>query len=325
MFYVDEATAVTTKPAMVVKSTPGYFFDGNPGSAIAATVVPDDWLNMVQIELASVLSAAGISPDQTKISLNQVSEAIATLITNGIAAQRGVDNGLAALDGGGHIPESELPAFTGDITTSAGSSATTLASIVGAGTYTRVTIDVKGRVTAGTSLASDDVTTALGYTPYSTANPAGYLTSAVTTFNARAGAVTLTGGDVTTALGYTPSWVAQGVTVSTITGTGAFVFVQRLSITVPAGGATISADALIYQSFATADLWGTYFVLDGATGAHISEAYAGYPGPNFPQPLISNGMFEFALSAGAHTIDLYWIGGPNVSLNYSIMNVFGGS
>ena len=40
---------------------------------------------------------------------------------------------------------------------------------VAAGTYTKVTVDTKGRVTSATSLGSSDVTTALGFTPVSTA------------------------------------------------------------------------------------------------------------------------------------------------------------
>jgi hypothetical protein len=60
---------------------------------------------------------------------------------------------------------------------------------VTAGTYTKVTVDAKGRVTTGTTLASADlptytgtitssqVTTALGFTPYNSTNPSGYITS----------------------------------------------------------------------------------------------------------------------------------------------------
>lgn len=59
--------------------------------------------------------------------------------------------------------------FTGDVTgsgTTGANTALTLAnSGVTAGTYTKVTVDAKGRVTTGTALASSDVTTALGYTP----------------------------------------------------------------------------------------------------------------------------------------------------------------
>lgn len=70
-------------------------------------------------------------------------------------------------------------ALTGDVTgtsvafdgSAALSFAVTLAnSGVVAGTYAKVTVDAKGRVTTGASLASSDVTGALGYTP---ANKAG--------------------------------------------------------------------------------------------------------------------------------------------------------
>ena len=45
------------------------------------------------------------------------------------------------------------------------------------GTYTKVTINTEGQVTAGSSLSSTDVTNALGYTPYNSTNPSGYITS----------------------------------------------------------------------------------------------------------------------------------------------------
>ena len=70
-------------------------------------------------------------------------------------------------------------ALTGDVTGTSssfdGSAALSLAATlansgVTAGTYTKVTVDAKGRVTTGASLASADVTGALGYTP---ANKAG--------------------------------------------------------------------------------------------------------------------------------------------------------
>ncbi len=47
------------------------------------------------------------------------------------------------------------------------------ASGVTAGTYTKLTVDIYGRVTAGASLASTDVTTALGYTPLGTSLASG--------------------------------------------------------------------------------------------------------------------------------------------------------
>jgi hypothetical protein len=95
------------------------------------------------------------------------------------------------------IPSGSLT-FTGDVTgtgSTGSSTALTLAnSGVTAGTYTKVTVDAKGRVTTGASLASGDlptytgtitssqVTTALGFTPYNSTNPSGYITN---TGNAR--------------------------------------------------------------------------------------------------------------------------------------------
>ena len=120
--------------------------------------------------------------------------------------------------------------FTGDVTGSGstGSSVamTLAASGVVAGQYTKVTVDAKGRVTAGTGVTSADVTSALGYTPYNATNPAGYttnvgtvtsvsgtgtvsgltLTGSVTSSGSLTlgGTLSLTSGQVTTALGFTP-------------------------------------------------------------------------------------------------------------------------
>ena len=75
----------------------------------------------------------------------------------------------------GSIPSGSLT-FTGDVTgsgTTGSSTALTLAnSGVTTGTYSKVTVDAKGRVTSGANIASSDVTTALGFTPENVANKA---------------------------------------------------------------------------------------------------------------------------------------------------------
>lgn len=152
-------------------------------------------------------------------------------------------SGLAvAGDGTLSVTGSGPTTLTGDVTGSGtGSIATSLSTTgVTAGTYTKVTVDTKGRVSAGAQLASSDVTTALGYTPYNgSTNPNGFLTTnqSITVSGDASGtgstAITLTlansgvtagtyhsvtvdakgrvtvganlaGSDVTTALGYTP-------------------------------------------------------------------------------------------------------------------------
>ncbi len=95
-----------------------------------------------------------------------------------------------------------------DVTTTA-----TLANTgVIAGTYTKFTVDSKGRATYGTSLSSLDVTTALGFAPYNSTNPNGYTSNAGTVTsvsgNGSYGGLTLS-GTVTTSgsltLGGTPT------------------------------------------------------------------------------------------------------------------------
>lgn len=66
----------------------------------------------------------------------------------------------------GTIAAARLPAFTGDATSSAGSTTLTLQNTgVTNGTYSKVTVDAKGRVTAGSNLAPSEITGALGFTP----------------------------------------------------------------------------------------------------------------------------------------------------------------
>lgn len=158
-------------------------------------------------------------------------------------ANKGQNSGYAGLDASARLIVSQLPAFTGDATSTAGSAALTLAnSGVGAGTYTKVTVDAKGRVTGGASLASGDlptytgtltssqITTGLGYTPF---NKAGDTTTgplretvvtasvgtATYTFNLNLGNVwrlTLT-GNPTFAFSNPPAdGIAQSVTVRVI-------------------------------------------------------------------------------------------------------------
>jgi hypothetical protein len=69
--------------------------------------------------------------------------------------------------------------LTGDVTgAGSGTIITTLAPVGTPGTFTKVTVNAKGQVTGGGAVASADVIGALGYTPYSAANPNGYIGSA---------------------------------------------------------------------------------------------------------------------------------------------------
>ena len=64
----------------------------------------------------------------------------------------------------GTLSAASLPAFSGDVTSAAGSAALTLAnSGVTAGEYTRVTVDAKGRVTSAGAIRGTDLPAVLGY------------------------------------------------------------------------------------------------------------------------------------------------------------------
>lgn len=69
-----------------------------------------------------------------------------------------VNSTLQASDLNGTLPASALPAFTGDVTSAAGSTTLTLAATGTPGTYYKVTTDSKGRVTSGSaSLVASDI------------------------------------------------------------------------------------------------------------------------------------------------------------------------
>jgi hypothetical protein len=57
----------------------------------------------------------------------------------------------------GSVAAAQMPALTGDVTSSAGSTATTLASVVTASTNTKLTYDAKGRVTSGAQAQFSDI------------------------------------------------------------------------------------------------------------------------------------------------------------------------
>ncbi len=75
---VKTSTAVTSKPAYSADGTPGFFTKGDAVAGIPATVMGQDWPNMIQEELLNVLLAAGVVPDAEDDS--QLAQAIIRLI-----------------------------------------------------------------------------------------------------------------------------------------------------------------------------------------------------------------------------------------------------
>ncbi len=99
------------------------------------------------------------------------------------------------------------PQITGDVTVPAGSSTATLVNTgVTAGTYTKTTVDAKGRVISATNATTSDI--AEGTNLYYT-NARASAAAPVQSVFGRTGAVVLQSSDVTAVLGYTPENAAN--------------------------------------------------------------------------------------------------------------------
>jgi hypothetical protein len=96
MFRIDSAGAVIVRPTPAAVSTPGFFGEGTPGVS-DATVVTADWLNMLQEELAYIVTTAGLSLN--KADVHQVVPAIRALIAAACPASI-ADNGWQVLPSG---------------------------------------------------------------------------------------------------------------------------------------------------------------------------------------------------------------------------------
>jgi len=163
---------------------------GSYGSSTAVPVITVDAKGRVtSVSTSSISGSLTFTGDVTGTGATGSSTAL-TLANSGVTAGAygsSTSVPVITVDAKGRVTAvstasiSGALTFTGDVTgsgTTGASTALTLAnSGVTAGTYTKVTVDAKGRVTTGTALTSSDVTTALGYTPYNSTNPSGYITT----------------------------------------------------------------------------------------------------------------------------------------------------
>ncbi|AZZ37203.1 hypothetical protein CIK05_10535 [Bdellovibrio sp. qaytius] len=137
--------------------------------------------------LGYVPAASGAVGIGALLSVNNLSDVVsaATARSNlglgSLAQLNFVDLSTAQVSG--TLAIARLPSFVGDATIAAASNTIVLSnSGVAPGTYTKLTVDAKGRVTSSSALASSDVTTALGYTPANAAS------AGITTLNGSASA-----------------------------------------------------------------------------------------------------------------------------------------
>ena len=149
---------------------------------------------------------------------------------------------------------------------------------VTAGTYTKVTVDAKGRATAGASLASGDlptytgtltsgqVTTGLGFTPYNATNPSGYITSAGTAANVSGTVAIANGGTGETTRQAAIDALAGAVTAgSYLRGNGTDVVMSTIQ--------AADVPTLNQNTTGTAsNVTGTVALANGGTGATTAPA-----------------------------------------------------
>jgi hypothetical protein len=234
------------------------------------------------------------------------------------SANRGVANGYASLNSSGQIPSTQLPSYVDDVLEAANLAAFPASGETGkiyvaldtnktyrwsgsayvyitsgavdsvagkTGVVTLTNSDVglgsvenKSSATIRGEITSSNVTTALGFTPYNSTNPSGYITG-------------ITSSNVTTALGFTP-----------------------YNATNPSGYITSSALSG-YLTSATAS--STYLPLSGGTltGAITGTTFQGGGWGSYLNPstaaIRGNGGYggAFALVDGAYGIALYSVTG----------------
>lgn len=193
--YVLPAATATVLGGVMVPASSNLTVNGAGAIDLKASV-----LTTINAKVNSVADAAGATgtslvvspgPDATLKTISASSRMTVTdqgtnlqldvpIATASVLGLVKAGSGVAIAADGTLSATSGVLTLTGDVSGSGTGSIPTVLSTTGvvAGTYTKVTVDSKGRVSLGASLSNTDVNTALGYTAYDgAANPSGFLTA----------------------------------------------------------------------------------------------------------------------------------------------------
>ena len=299
VFQYDETTGAVTLPSTLVLTAPA----SNDNSTKVGTTA---WVRTYVTGLSYLTGNQSItvSGDATGSGTTSIALTLAnTAVTPGTYGSTTLVP-VVTVDSKGRITSVTTAAisgsltFTGDVTgsgtTGTSTALTLVASGVTAGTYTKVTVDTKGRVTVGASATTSDISegTNLYYTDarvlsYLSANTyatQSYVNTQVSNLVAAAPATLDTLNELAAALGNDPSFAT---TVSTSIGTKV---PQTRTLTINGTGYDLSADrswtinSMVYPSagiaLSTGTAWGTSITDNSANwntafgwGNHASGGY----------------------------------------------------
>ena len=299
VFQYDESTGAVTLPSTLVLTAPA----SNDNSTKVGTTA---WVRTYVTGLSYLTGNQSISVSGDATGSGTTSIAL-TLANSGVTAGTYGSTTLVpvvTVDAKGRVTSVTTAAisgsltFTGDVTgtgtTGTSTGLTLAASGVTAGTYTKVTVDTKGRVTVGASATTSDISegTNLYYTDarvlsYLSANTyatQSYVGTQVANLVAAAPATLDTLNELAAALGNDPSFAT---TVSTSIGTKV---PQTRTLTINGTGYDLSADrswtinSMVYPSagiaLSTGTAWGTSITDNSANwntaygwGNHASGGY----------------------------------------------------
>lgn len=149
-------------------------------------------------------------------------------------------------------------------------------SITGA-TKCKITYDSKGLVTAGADLASTDITTALGYTPYNSTNPSGYQANVIEEISVNGTAQTITNKAVDITVPTTIGSLSD-VTINSATNGQALIYDATNQTwkngTVSGGGGSVDIDDLSITKNGDDEIQ-TVGVIDQASSSRAIKTWTG--------------------------------------------------